>query len=279
MSGIMLKKHKPTSPGIRQLIQVKAKLSKKRPEKKLAFFNFRRNGRGGACGRITVRHKGGGHKKLYRLIDSKRDKLNIPAKVVSIEYDPNRNCFINLLNYKDGEKRYIIAPEGIQVGDEIMSGEDAALKIGNRLPISKIPVGTQIHDVELRPGSGGILVRSAGSAAQVLSTEGNYAQLKMPSGEVRMILMKSMATIGQVSNQEFGAKVLSKAGRSRWLGIRPTVRGSAMNPCDHPHGGGEGRAPIGLRRGPKTPWGKQALGVKTRLKKKPSRKFILQRRK
>ncbi|MBU2037263.1 50S ribosomal protein L2 [Patescibacteria group bacterium] len=273
----MLKKSNPTSPGVRQLIRIKADLSKKRPEKKLAGFLFRSNGRGG--GRITTRHKGGGHKKLYRLIDFKRNKFNVPASVAAIEYDPNRNCFIALLNYRDGEKRYIIAPESLKAGDVVMSGENAELKIGNRLPLSKIPVGTQIHDVELRPGSGGILVRSAGSFAQVLSTEGKYAQLKMPSGEVRMILMGSLATIGQVSNSEFGVKVLSKAGRSRWLGRRPTVRGSAMNPVDHPHGGGEGRAPIGLRRGPKTPWGKQALGVKTRLRKKPSRKFILQRRK
>ncbi len=275
----MLKKSKPTSPGVRQLIRIKAALSKKRPEKKLVGWHFRSNGRGGAGGRITVRHKGGGHKRLYRQIDFKRDKFDIPAKVVSIEYDPNRNCFISLLNYRDGDKRYIIAPEGIKVGDQVVSGAKAELKIGNRLPLSKIPVGTQIHDVELWPGSGGILVRSAGSAAQVLSTEGKYAQLKMPSGEVRMIIMESLATIGQVSNSEFGAKVLSKAGRSRWLGIRPTVRGSAMNPCDHPHGGGEGRAPIGLRRGPKTPWGKQARGVRTRLRKKPSGRFILQRRK
>lgn len=275
----MLKKSNPTGPGIRQLIQVKADLSKNRPEKKLVGFYFRRNGRGGASGRITVRHKGGGHKKLYRLIDFKRDKFNIPAKVVSIEYDPNRNCFISLLHYQDGEKRYIIAPEGIKVGDRVISGDSVELKIGNRLPLGKIPVGTQIHDIELRPGSGGILVRSAGSSAQVLSTEGKYAQLKMPSGEVRAISIKGLATIGQVSNPEFGAQIYSKAGRSRWLGVRPTVRGSAMNPCDHPHGGGEGRAPIGLRRGPKTPWGKQALGVKTRLKKKPSRRFILQRRK
>lgn len=275
----MLKKSKPTSPGVRQLIRIKADLTKKKPEKSLVGFYFRANGRGGASGRITTRHKGGGHKKLYRQIDFKRDKANIPAKVVSIEYDPNRNCFISLLNYQDGEKRYIIAPEGIKVGDMVVNSDQAELKIGNRMPLSKIPVGTQIHDVELRPGSGGILVRSAGSSAQVLSTEGKYAQLKMPSGEVRMIIIESLATIGQVSNSEFANKVLSKAGRSRWLGIRPTVRGSAMNPVDHPHGGGEGRAPIGLRRGPKTPWGKQALGVKTRLKKKPSRRFILTRRK
>jgi len=273
----MLKKSNPTSPGVRQLIRVKADLSKNRPEKKLTGFYFRSNGRGN--GEITVRHKGGGHKKLYRQIDFRRDKFGIPAKVVAIEYDPNRNCFISLLNYQDGAKRYIIAPEGLKVGDQVMSGDGAEFKIGNRLPLSKIPVGTQIHDIEMRPGSGGVLVRSAGSFAQVLSTEGKYAQLKMPSGEVRMIVMESLATIGQVSNSEFGNKILSKAGRSRWLGVRPTVRGSAMNPVDHPHGGGEGRAPIGLRRGPKTPWGKQARGVKTRLKKKPSRRFILQRRK
>ncbi|MBU3901467.1 50S ribosomal protein L2 [Patescibacteria group bacterium] len=273
----MLKKSNPTSPGVRQLIRIKADLSKNRPEKKLAGFYFRKKGRGG--GEITTRHKGGGHKKLYRQIDFKRDKFNIPAKVVSIEYDPNRNCFISLLNYQDGEKRYIIAPEGLKIGDMVVSAPNAELKIGNRLPLAKIPVGTLVHDVELRPGSGGLLVRAAGSAAQVLSTEGKYAQLKMPSGEVRMILIKNLATIGQVSNSEFGVKVLSKAGRSRWLGIRPTVRGSAMNPVDHPHGGGEGKAPIGLRRGPKTPWGKQARGVKTRLRKKPSRRFILQRRK
>lgn len=276
----MLKSYKQTSPGIRQLVRVRAKLSKKRPEKKLVVLHLKRHGRSKSSGRITVRHKGGGHKKLYRLIDFLRDKFDIPAKVTSIEYDPNRNCFICLLNYQDGEKRYIIAPEGIKIGDEIVSSfESAMLKIGNRLPLHKIPVGTQVHDIELRPGSGGILVRSAGSAAQVLATEGGYAQLKMPSGEVRMVKENCLATIGQVSNPEYSAQVIGKAGRARWLGRRPIVRGSAMNPPDHPHGGGEGRAPIGLRRGPKTPWGKQALGVKTRRKKKPSSRFILQRRK
>ena len=271
--------YRPTSNGRRNAsVNDYAELTTDSRQKSLCKRIKKAGGKNNS-GKTTVRFRGGGAKRIYRIIDFKRNKDTSPAIVETVEYDPNRNCFINLLNYKDGEKRYIIAPEGIQVGDEIVSGEDIALKIGNRLPINKIPVGTQIHDVELRPGSGGILVRSAGSAAQVLSTEGNYAQLKMPSGEVRMILMKSMATIGQVSNAEFGAKVLSKAGRSRWLGIRPAVRGSAMNPCDHPHGGGEGRAPIGLRRCPKTPWGKQALGVKTRLKKKPSGRFILQRRK
>jgi large subunit ribosomal protein L2 len=275
----MLKQYKPTSPGIRQLIRAKGALSKKKPEKKLVVSHLRRRGRSKSSGRITVRHKGGGHKHLYRLVDFRRDKFDVPAKVAAVEYDPNRNCFICLLNYKDGEKRYIIAPEGIKIGDEVVSGQSAVLKIGNRLPLDKISVGTQVHDVELWPGSGGILVRSAGSAAQVLAVEGGYAQLKMPSAEVRMLKGNCLATVGQVSNSEYSAQVMSKAGRMRWLGVRPTVRGSAMNPCDHPHGGGEGRAPVGLRRGPKTPWGKQARGVKTRRKKKPSSRFILQRRK
>lgn len=275
----MLQKLKPTSPGSRQRVKIKAELTKKRPEKSLVYSKYNRQGRSKSSGRITVRHKGGGHKKLYRVIDFKRDKLNIPAKVVSIEYDPYRNAFINLLVYRDGEKRYIIAADKVKVGDELMSGENAAFKVGNRLPLKKIPVGTQVHDVELNPGRGGILVRSAGSAAQVLAVEGGYIQIKMPSGEVRILRDDCMATVGQVSNSEYSAQILSKAGRSRWLGIRPTVRGSAMNPVDHPHGGGEGRQPIGLRRGPKTPWGKQALGVKTRRKKNKSNKFILQRRK
>jgi len=274
----MLKKYRPTSPGVRQRIKVKAALSKKEPEKKLVFFQFKRQGRSKSSGRITVRHKGGGHKKLYRIIDFKRDKFGIPAKVVSIEYDPNRNCFISLLVYQDGAKRYILSPEGIKIGDEVISGENVPLKVGNRLMLKNIPVGTLIHDVELLPLSGGILVRSAGSSAQVMAVEGGYAQIKMPSGEIRMLKETCYATVGQLSNAEYNAQIFSKAGRSRWLGIRPTVRGSAMNPVDHPHGGGEGRAPIGLRRGPKTPWGKQARGVKTRRKKKWSSRFILQRR-
>ncbi len=275
----MLKKYKPTSSGIRQLVRAKTELSKERPEKKLVAFNFRANGRSKSSGRITVRHKGGGHKKLYRFVDFRRDKLNIPATVVSIEYDPNRNCFICLLNYKGGEKRYILAPDGIKVCEEVIASENPALKIGNRLLIKNIPVGTMVHDVELRPGSGGILVRTAGSFATVMAVEGGYAQLKMPSGEIRILKDSCFATMGQLSNTEYNSQILSKAGRSRWLGVRPTVRGSAMNPVDHPHGGGEGRAPIGLRRGPKTPWGKQARGVKTRRRKKPSNRFILQRRK
>lgn len=277
----MLKKYNPTSPGRRQIIRVKAKyLTAKEPEKKLVVSHLRRQGRSKSSGRITTRHKGGGHKKLYRVIDFLRDKFDVPARVSSIEYDPNRNCFISLLNYQDGEKRYILAPEGIKVGDEILSSQkQIALKIANCLPLKYIPVGTQIFDIEIYPGSGGVLVRSAGSFAQVLAVEGGNAQIKMPSGEVRMLKEKCLATLGQVSNTEYNAQVLGKAGRSRWLGIRPAVRGSAMNPCDHPHGGGEGKAPIGLRKGPKTPWGKQARGVKTRNKKKPSNRFILQRRK
>jgi large subunit ribosomal protein L2 len=275
----MLKQSKPTSPGTRQLIRAKGDLSGNRPEKKLVISHFQRQGRSKSSGRITVRHKGGGHKKLYRMIDFKREKYGVPAKIVSLEYDPNRNCFICLLNYKDGEKRYILAPEGIKIGEEVVSAQSAHLKIGNKMAVKNIPVGTQVHDVELYPGSGGILVRTAGSFAQVMAVEGGYAQLKMPSGEIRTIKDLCFATVGQLSNPEFNAQILSKAGRSRWLGVRPTVRGSAMNPVDHPHGGGEGRAPIGLRRGPKTPWGKQARGVKTRRHRKPGNRFILQRRK
>jgi large subunit ribosomal protein L2 len=275
----MLKQYRPTSPGRRQVIKVKVDLSKKEPEKKLLVSRFRCQGRSKSSGRITMRHKGGGHKKLYRLIDFKRNKFGVPAKIVSLEYDPNRNCFINLLNYRDGEKRYIIAPHGLKIGDEVISAENAPLKTGNRLPLKNVPVGIGVHDVELQSGNGGVLVRSAGNSAQVLAVEGGYAQLKMPSGEVRMVKENCWVTIGQVSNPEFSAQVFGKAGRLRWLGVRPTVRGSAMNPVDHPHGGGEGKAPIGLRRGPKTPWGKQAYGVKTRRKRKPTNKLILQRRK
>ncbi len=230
-------------------------------------------------GRITVRHQGGGHKQMYRLIDFKRNKFDIPAKVERIEYDPNRNCFVALLLYADGERRYAIAPESIGVGDKIICGQSALPEIGNRLKIKNIPVGAFVHDVELRVGQGGKIVRGAGTAAQVLANEGKYCHLKLPSGEVRMISVECMATIGRVSRSEYKDIIIGKAGRSRWLGRRPSVRGSAMNPCDHPHGGGEGRAPIGLKRGPKTPWGKPARGVKTRNRKKPSNRFIVSRRK
>jgi len=260
-------------------VTTKGILSNKEPEKSLLVPLVKRAGRSRSSGRITTRHQGGGHKKMYRLIDFKRDKFDIPAKVAALEYDPNRSSFIALLHYKDGEKRYIIAPHNLTVGEEIIASANAPQKIGNRLMLKNILVGTLVHDIELLPGAGGKIVRSAGSAAQVLANEGDYAQLKLPSGEVRMIKNTCWATIGQVSNIEHNIEIIGKAGRARWMGIRPTVRGSAMNPVDHPHGGGEGRAPIGLRRGPKTPWGKQALGVKTRRKKKWSNRFILKRRK
>ena len=272
----MLKSYKPTSPGIRQLIQVRAKLSKKRPEKKLAFFSFRRNGRGGAGGRITVRHKGGGHKKLYRLIDSKRDKLNIPAKVVSIEYDPNRSSRIALVNYADGEKRYILAPLGITVGDTVIASDQADIKPGNAMTIRSIPLGTWVHNVELKIGKGGQLARSAGTYAMIAAKEGKYAQLRLPSGEVRLVLQDCCATVGQVGNTEHENINIGKAGRNRWLGKRPQSRGVAMNPVDHPHGGGEGKSSGG--RHPVTPWGVPTKGYKTRTNKRTD-KFIVRRRK
>jgi large subunit ribosomal protein L2 len=276
-----MKSFNPTSPGKRQLIRVETKgiLATKEPEKGLLAPLPSRAGRSATSGRITTRHKGGGHKKLYRIIDFKRDKINIPARVVSIEYDPNRPSFIALLNYADGEKRYIIASHGMKIGDEVLTSENGAPKIGNRLKLKNILVGAQVHDIELNPGAGAKLIRSAGSFATVLANEGGYTNLKMPSGEIRIVLSECYATIGQVSNPEHNTQNLGKAGRMRWLGVRPRVRGTAMNPPDHPHGGGEGRTPIGLRRGPKTPWGKQAIGVKTRKNKKWSDKFILKRRK
>jgi large subunit ribosomal protein L2 len=274
-----IKVYKPTSPGRRGMtgIDYRAVLTKSKPEKKLTKSISRKFGR--SRGRITVRHKGGGHKRKYRLVDFIRNKFGVPAKVSAIEYDPNRTSFIALLNYADGEKKYILAPEGLKIGSEIISGEKTPLQIGNRMQLKNIPVGTQVHDIELQPGQGGKIVRSAGSFATVMANEAGFTNLKLPSGEIRMFRDLCLATIGQISNSEQGTIIIGKAGRSRWLGIRPTVRGSAMNPCDHPHGGGEGRAPIGLRKGPKTPWGKQARGVKTRKRKKWSNRFILQRRK
>lgn len=259
-------------------VNTKGILSRVKPEKSLIISRPQRHGRSKSSGRITVRHKGGGHKKLYRLIDFKREKLDIPADVVSVEYDPYRNCFISLVVYKDGEKRYIISPDGLKAGDTVLSANKAVLKIGNRMLLKNIPVGAQVHDVELYPGSGGILARAAGSFGTVLALDRGYTQLKMPSSEVRSLNENCFASIGQVSNPEYNTQTIGKAGRSRWMGIRPTVRGSAMNPVDHPHGGGEGRAPIGLRKGPKTPWGKLARGVKTRRRKKPSGRFIIKRR-
>jgi len=252
-------------------------ITKTKPDKKLTKKLLKKSGRG-YRGHITVRHKGGGHKRKYRLIDFKRhDKIGIPAKVVSIEYDPNRTCFIALLTYNDGEKRYILAPNGLKVDQEVICKEKTSLKIGNRLELKNIIIGTEVYNIELQPRKGGQMIRSAGGSAQVMAHEGGYTHLKLPSSEVRMVRDNCLASIGQLSNTEHNLVVIGKAGRSRWMGHRPTVRGSAMNACDHPHGGGENRQSIGLRKGPKTPWGKLAYGVKTR-KKKASNKLILKRR-
>jgi len=274
-----MKTYRPTTPSRRGMSKVDfSSLTKGKPEKKLTKKLSRKVGRGFG-GRITTRHKGGGHKRKYRQIDFKRtDKIGIEAKVAAIEYDPNRSSFIALLHFSDGEKRYILAYDKIKVGDKIITAAKTALKKGNRMMLKNITSGTAVYNIELQPGRGGQIVRSAGSSAQVLAHEGGYTHLKMPSSEVRMVKDNCWATIGHVSNVEHNAVVLGKAGRKRWLGIRPTVRGSAMNPVDHPHGGGENRQPIGLRKGPKTPWGKKALGVKTRKKKKYSNKLILKRR-
>ena len=237
--------------------------------------SLKKSGGRNATGRITVRHIGGGNRQKYRIIDFKRNKDNVPAKVASIEYDPNRSANIALLNYADGEKRYIIAPLGLQKGDTVMSGENADIKTGNTLPLEKIPVGTVIHNIEMHPGKGGQIARSAGNSAQLMAKEGKYATLRLPSGEMRYIPIKCRATIGQVGNLEHEIVSLGKAGRKRHMGVRPTVRGVVMNPCDHPHGGGEGKSPIGMPS-PVTPWGKPALGYKTR-KKNKSNKFIIKR--
>ena len=271
-----IKVYKPTSPGRRWMTgQTFEEITRTEPERSLVVPLKKKAGRN-AKGRITVRHRGGGHKRRYRIIDFKRDKWGIPARVASIEYDPNRSARIALLVYADGEKRYIIAPLGLRVGDTVMSGPDADIKVGNALPLANIPVGMLIHNIELHIGKGGQLVRAAGCSAQLLAKEGNYAQVRLPSGEVRLIHLKCMATIGQVGNTEHGNIKLGKAGRKRWLGWRPTVRGSAMSPRDHPHGGGEGRCPIGLP-GPKSPWGKPTLGKKTR-RNKATAKWIVKRR-
>lgn len=270
-----VKKYKPTSPG-RRFVTVSTfeEVTKTEPERSLLKPLKRKGGRNNQ-GRITVRHQGGGHKRAYRVIDFKRDKDGIPAKVVAIEYDPNRSARIALLHYRDGEKRYIIAPAGLEVGQTVVSGPDADIKVGNALPLRNIPVGTVIHNIELNPGEGAKLVRSAGASAQLMAKEGDYATIRMPSGEMRLIQLDCRATIGQVGNEEHENISIGKAGRARWMGIRPTVRGVVMNPVDHPHGGGEGKSPIG--RNPVTPWGKPALGVRTR-KPKPSDRLILKRR-
>lgn len=251
-------------------------LTKKKSEKSLTVSNHRAKGRNNK-GRITTRHKGGGHKKLYRLIDFKRNKYNIYGKVISIEYDPNRNTNIALISYIDGEKRYILHPETLKLGDSIIAGKYSECKVGNALPLSAIPLGTEVHNVELFPGKGGQIIRSAGTSAKVLAKENNFVILRLSSKEIRLFKQECFATIGKLSNSDVANIVLGKAGRSRWLGIRPTVRGSAMNPVDHPHGGGEGRCPIGKAR-PLTPWGKPTLGFKTRKRRKKSDLFIVRRR-
>ena len=271
-----LKVYRPTSPGRRGMTgSTFEEITRSEPEKSLLLPLKKKAGRN-SQGRITVRHRGGGAKRMLRILDFKRDKVGVPGRVATIEYDPNRSANIALIYYADGEKRYILAPLGLSVGDSIKSGEDVEVKPGNTLPLKLIPSGTLIHNIELNKGKGGQLVRSAGAAAQLVVKEGEYALVRLPSGEVRRIRSECLATIGQVGNIDHQNIKLGKAGRKRWLGWRPTVRGSAMNPCDHPHGGGEGRSPIG-RPGPKTPWGKPALGYRTR-KAKASDKMIVKRR-
>lgn len=268
--------YKPTSPARRKMsVNAFEELTKKKPEKALLERNRKNAGRN-HHGKITVRHRGGGNKTKYRIIDFKRNKLYVPAKVAAIEYDPNRSAFIALLHYLDGEKRYILAPVGLNVGDTVQAGEGADIKPGNALPLSLIPVGTLIHNLELRPGAGGQLVRSAGVYAQLMAREGNYAQVRLPSGEIRKLPVTAQATIGTVGNTDHENIRIGKAGRKRHMGIRPTVRGVVMNPVDHPHGGGEGKSPIGMPA-PVTPWGKPALGLKTRKRKKYSNRLIVKR--
>jgi large subunit ribosomal protein L2 len=271
-----VKKYKPGTPGQRGMTGYSfEEITRERPERKLVA-PLRKHGGRNAYGRITVRHRGGGHRRHLRLVDFKRDKRGIAARVAAIEYDPNRTARLALLYYVDGEKRYIIAPLDLRVGDTVLSGPTAEIRAGNSLPISSIPVGTQVHNIELSPGRGGQLVRAAGGSAQLLAKEGDYAQVRLPSGEVRLVRQECYATIGQIGNTEHSNIKLGKAGRKRHMGIRPTVRGSAMSPRDHPHGGGEGRQPIGMP-GPKTPWGKPTLGYKTRRNKKTDQ-YIVRRR-
>ncbi|MBE6113645.1 MAG: 50S ribosomal protein L2 [Erysipelotrichaceae bacterium] len=272
-----IKKYKPTTNGRRNMTTLmNNEITKSTPEYSLCEPLTKTGGRGNT-GRITTRHIGGGHKRLYRVIDFKRNKDNVPAKVAAIEYDPNRSANIALLHYVDGEKRYILAPKGLEVGAMIVSGVETDVKVGNCMEMGNMPEGTFIHNIELKPGKGGQLVRSAGVVAQILGREGKYVTVRLASGEVRKILAVCRATIGQVGNEDYNLVNYGKAGRNRWRGIRPTVRGSVMNPCDHPHGGGEGRTPIG-RKSPMTPWGKKAMGVKTRKNKKASTKLIVRRR-
>jgi len=271
-----IRRYKPTSPARRFMsVSMFDEITTNKPEKSLLDIKYKSGGRN-ATGRITVRHIGGGNRIKYRIIDFKRNKDDIPAKVATIEYDPNRTANIALLHYVDGEKRYILAPLGLNVGDTIVSADTADIKVGNNMPLDAIPVGTVVHNIELTPGKGGQIARAAGMSAQLMAKEGKYATLRMPSGEMRLILLKCRATIGQVGNLDHEIISIGKAGKTRHMGIKPTVRGSVMNPCDHPHGGGEGRSPIG-RSGPVTPWGKPALGYKTRKKKNTSNRFIIKR--
>lgn len=272
-----IKEHKPTSPGRRGYANVDTSaLDKKRPERSLVKPRRRKAGRN-QHGHVTVRHRGGGHKQLTRIVDFKRDKDGVPAKVAALEYDPGRSAHIALLHYADGEKRYILAPAGLQKGDTVVSGPGAPARLGNALPIANVPVGTTVHNVELHPGKGGQLGRSAGTEIQIVAKEGNYAHLRLPSGEVRLVLTQCRCTVGRVGNAEHINIRDAKAGRKRWRGVRPTVRGSVMNPVDHPHGGGEGKAPIGMDS-PRSPWGWKTLGKKTRKPKNPSNKHIVRRR-
>lgn len=277
MEKVAIKRYKPYTPSRRHMtVSAFDEVTKSTPEKSLVVHIKKNSGRNNQ-GKITVRHKGGGAKIKYRMVDFKRNKDNIPAKVVGIEYDPNRTANIALIYYADGAKSYILAPVGLKVGDTVMSGVEAEVRIGNTLPMRAIPIGANIHNIEMKPGKGGQLVRSAGNVAQLMAKEGKYATVKLPSGEMRMLPLDCRATIGQVGNIDHELVHIGKAGRKRHMGIRPTVRGSVMNPNDHPHGGGEGRAPIG-RPSPMTPWGKPAMGYKTRKKHKASNKYIVRRR-
>ena len=268
--------YKSYTPGTRnRALSTFSEITKSKPEKTLLRKNHRSKGRNNR-GVITVRHRGGGHKRLYRLIDFKRNKYGIEGIVAAIEYDPNRNARIALIHYKDGEKRYILQPKNLNVGDTILSGSGSALNVGNTLPVEELPLGTSVHNIELIPNRGGQIVRAGGTSAKILAKEGDYVTLRLPSKEIRLIRKECLATIGEVSNNDAFLVQSGKAGRTRWLGKRPAVRGSVMNPCDHPHGGGEGRAPIGRTR-PLTPWGKPALGIKTRKRKKLSNAYILRR--
>jgi large subunit ribosomal protein L2 len=269
--------YKSYTPGTRnRALSDFSEITKSKPEKSLIRKNHRNKGRNNR-GVITIRHRGGGHKRLYRLIDFKRNKINIEGRVVSIEYDPNRNARIALIHYSDGEKRYILQPKNLNVGDSIYSGSNISFNIGYSMPLGEIPLGTSIHNIELIPNKGGQIVRAGGTSAKILAKEGNYVTLRLPSKEIRLLRKECFATIGEISNNDAFLVQSGKAGRTRWLGVRPTVRGSVMNPCDHPHGGGEGRAPIGRTR-PLTPWGKPALGIRTRKNKKLSEAYILRRR-